>query len=84
MDDNRFDSLTRLLASGVSRRSLLKGLLGIGGVTAAGSVLNEDADAAQRPMRLPRRTLTMRAGFRPRLLQRSARAAWQSNVFHLL
>ena len=31
MDDRRFDSLARSLASGASRRSVLKGLLGLGG-----------------------------------------------------
>src|SRR5687768_9474074 len=47
MDDRRFDALTRALGKGGSRRTLLKGLLGLGGVTAAGAVLRE-TDAARR------------------------------------
>jgi hypothetical protein len=47
MDDRRFDALTRALGQGGSRRALLKGLLGLGGVAAAGTVLR-DTDAARR------------------------------------
>ena len=47
MDDRRFDALTRALGQGGSRRALLKGLLGLGGVTAAGAVLH-DTEAARR------------------------------------
>ena len=45
MDGQRFDRLTRALASGASRRSMLKGLLGMGGTVAVGSVTNSGADA---------------------------------------
>lgn len=47
MDDRRFDAFTRGLGQGASRRALLKGLLGIGGVATAGAVLH-DAEAARR------------------------------------
>lgn len=47
MDDRRFDALTRAFGRGGSRRALLKGLLGVGGVAAAGAVLH-DTDAARR------------------------------------
>ncbi len=48
MDDSRFDALVRAIGSGASRRSVLKGLLGIGGAIVAA----EHADArsiATRP-----------------------------------
>lgn len=45
MDGNRFDNFTRLLSSGTSRRSILKGLLGLGGAAATGSMLSENLDA---------------------------------------
>ena len=54
MDDRRFDSLTRALASGQNRRSVLKGLLGLGGVTLAGSVTAPAAGAARRPTPTPK------------------------------
>ena len=47
MDDRRFDALIRAFGQGGSRRALLKGLLGLGGVTAAGAVLH-DTEAARR------------------------------------
>ena len=47
MDDRRFDALTRVLGRGGSRRALIKGLLGLVGVTAAGAVLH-DTEAARR------------------------------------
>ena len=34
MDDKRFDHLAKLVGKGASRRSILKGLLGLGGATA--------------------------------------------------
>jgi hypothetical protein len=50
MDDRRFDSLTKALADGRSRRSVFKGLLGIGGTAIAGGALfGRDAEAARRP-----------------------------------
>ena len=47
MDDRRFDSVTRAMANGASRRSVIKALLGLGALAGAGSVLHE-ADAARR------------------------------------
>jgi len=55
MDDRRFDSLVKALATGTSRRSVFKGLLGLGGVTAiGGSLLQDGADAARRPTPTPK------------------------------
>ena len=45
MDGNRFDHLTRTFASGRSRRSLLKGLLGLGGVAATTLLPDNDVNA---------------------------------------
>ena len=42
MDNKRFDSLTKALASGQSRRSVIKGLLGLGGAAAVATVLPDD------------------------------------------
>ncbi len=47
MDDRRFDALARHLGRGGSRRTLLKALIGIGGVAATGAALH-DTDAARR------------------------------------
>jgi hypothetical protein len=47
MDDARFDALTRRFGQNGSRRALLKGLLGLGGVATAGAVLH-DTEAARR------------------------------------
>lgn len=47
MDDPRFDALTRAFGRGGSRRTLLKGLLGLGSVAGAGAVLH-DTEAARR------------------------------------
>ena len=56
MDDKRFDSITRLFASGASRRTLVKGLLGLGGATLTGGVVldNGEAEAARRPTPTPK------------------------------
>ncbi len=48
MDDRRFDAIARKLASSSSRRTALKGLLGIGGVAVAGLVRNGQTEAARR------------------------------------
>lgn len=48
MDDQRFDLLTRAFASGSSRRSLLKGLLGFGVTAGAVSTRMGDSSARQR------------------------------------
>lgn len=57
MDDRRFDSLVRAVATGASRRAVLKGILGLGGVVLTGGiVLEDDTDAARRPTVSP--TLT--------------------------
>lgn len=47
MDDRRFDALIRAFGRGGSRRALLRGLLGLGGVTAAGATLH-GVEAARR------------------------------------
>jgi len=55
MDDRRFDSLTKALAGGASRRSVLKGILGLGGAAALGGTLLEGpAEAARRPTPTPK------------------------------
>ncbi|MBX3071119.1 MAG: hypothetical protein KF883_11510 [Thermomicrobiales bacterium] len=43
MDSSRFDDLVRSLASGASRRRLLKGIIGIGAVVTASEALESDA-----------------------------------------
>jgi hypothetical protein len=49
MDDRRFDSLVRSLASGGSRRTLFKGFLGLGGAVVVGAAVSgHDAQAARR------------------------------------
>ncbi len=54
MDDRQFDSLVKALATGVSRRILIKGLLGLGGAAAIGhSLRDEGVDAARRPAPTP-------------------------------
>jgi hypothetical protein len=54
MDDRRFDSLVRALAEGKSRRSVFKGLLGLGGAALAGvTLLEDDSEAARRPIPTP-------------------------------
>ncbi len=47
MDHQRFDELTRALASGRNRRSVLRGMLGLGGAL-AGAAAVTSADAARR------------------------------------
>lgn len=55
MDDRRFDSLTKAFAAGTSRRSLFKGLLGLGGAAAVGgTILEPSSEAARRPTPTPR------------------------------
>lgn len=55
MDDRDFDSLAKSLATARTRRQLLKGLLGIGGIAAIGSVAHNQnqTDAARRPNNTP-------------------------------
>ena len=53
MDGNRFDQLTRSLASGSSRRSLLKGLLGLGGLAATTLLPTEQSDARRSSSSAP-------------------------------
>jgi hypothetical protein len=48
MEDKRFDSIARQLGSGSSRRSVLKGLLGIGGVATVGLIDHGQTEAARR------------------------------------
>lgn len=55
MDDRRFDHFTRSLATVGSRRTLIKGLLGLGGLTAVGSIVRQDeVRAAARPTPTPK------------------------------
>ena len=55
MDDRRFDSLAKSLASGASRRSVLKGILGLGGAALAGGMLMDgEAEAARRGPKSPK------------------------------
>ena len=55
MDDRRFDALVKSVAAGTSRRAVLKGLLGLGGVAVAGgALLDDDAQAARRPTPTPK------------------------------
>lgn len=48
MDDRKFDSIARQLGAGSTRRSVLKGLLGIGGIAATGVILQNQTEAARR------------------------------------
>lgn len=54
MDDRSFDSLVKSLAAGRNRRSVLKGLLGLGGATVIGTVASSGASAARRPTPTPK------------------------------
>lgn len=54
VDDRRFDSLIRSLGAGASRRSVFKGLLGLGGAVAGGIMLDERGEAARRPAPAPK------------------------------
>jgi hypothetical protein len=55
MDGRRFDALTRALSRAESRRSLMKGLLGLGGIVAVGGVaLEDDVRAARRATPTPK------------------------------
>lgn len=55
LDDRRFDALTKSFAAGRSRRTLLKGLLGLGGAAvAAGAGRTPPTDAARRPTPTPK------------------------------
>jgi hypothetical protein len=48
MEDHRFDSIAKQLGADSSRRSVLKGLLGIGGIAVAGIAVNDQTEAARR------------------------------------
>ena len=48
MDDRQFDRLTRAIGSGASRRALLKGLIGAGGVIGLVEIMTGSGDAARR------------------------------------
>jgi hypothetical protein len=50
VDDRRFDSLAKSLSAGKSRRSVLKGLLGLGGTAVvSGTLVERETEAARRP-----------------------------------
>jgi hypothetical protein len=53
MDERRFDALARAIGKSGSRRSLMKGLLGIGGTVVAGRFAS-DVEAARRPTPTPK------------------------------
>lgn len=48
MEDRRFDSLTKSVATRTNRRSLLAGILGIGAGVTAAAVASDSAEAARR------------------------------------
>jgi hypothetical protein len=55
MDDRRFDALVRAIGQSGSRRTLIKGALGLGGLAAFGGMARHDlAEAARRPTPTPR------------------------------
>ncbi|MGD9712110.1 MAG: hypothetical protein AB7V46_08610, partial [Thermomicrobiales bacterium] len=45
MDDKKFDSLAKLVGKGASRRTVFKGLFGLGGAAIAGGVSSDGVDA---------------------------------------
>ncbi len=45
MDDKKFDSLAKLIGKGASRRTVFKGLFGLGGAAIAGEIAPEGVDA---------------------------------------
>jgi hypothetical protein len=47
-DCRRFDDLTRVLASGFDRRTIVRGMLSLGGAALAGASLTGGAEAARR------------------------------------
>jgi hypothetical protein len=51
VDNGKFDNLTRAIGQGASRRSVLKGLLGLGGASVVGGALvhSPRTEAARRP-----------------------------------
>lgn len=53
MDDRRFDSLAKSLATGVKRRSVIKSVLGLGAAALGGSTI-ASVDAARRPAPAPK------------------------------
>ncbi len=55
MDDRRFDAVTRVMGRGSSRRTIVRGLLGLTGLASISSILvKEPVDAARRPTPAPR------------------------------
>lgn len=58
MDDRRFDALTRRLGSSTSRRTVLKGLVGIGAIATAGMVIGGPTEAARRGYSGPKFVVT--------------------------
>lgn len=55
MEDRRFDQMVKAVASGASRRSVLKGMLGLGGAAlVGGAALDPEVDAARRPTPTPK------------------------------
>lgn len=56
MHDRKLDSVARQLATGVSRRAVLKGLLGVGVVATSASAATGNVEAARRGYAGPGRT----------------------------
>ncbi len=54
MDGPRFDRMTRDLGRGASRRTVLKGLFGIGGAAMVAELAFDDAESARRPTPTPK------------------------------
>jgi hypothetical protein len=54
MDGSRFDRLTKTLGQGASRRTVLKGFVGIGGAATVAELAFDDAEAARRPAPTPK------------------------------
>lgn len=62
MEDRAFDELVKRLASGRSRRSLLKAALGLGAAAASGSPLVSETEAARRGYSGPKPSSTVVPG----------------------
>lgn len=62
MDDRRFDELVKSLAGRQNRRTVLRGLLGLGGVAIGGSMFSDRAEAARRERPTPKPNRPRRVG----------------------
>lgn len=48
MNDRRFDTMSKRLGSGVSRRTVLKAMLGIGALSTTAALVQDQTEAARR------------------------------------